>query len=49
MYFEDGLFDIEIYCKMCNSNNVDIEYDSDNNCIKVKCADCGCEDNFVLC
>lgn len=45
--FEDGTFEIEIFCKICDSDKVELEYDKDNDCILVTC-ECGNIDRLLL-
>lgn len=41
MEFDNGTFDIDIYCNMCDSNKYELEYDAEENCVIVTCSDCG--------
>lgn len=46
--FENGTFDFEIYCKMCDSDKYELEYDADENCVVVTCSDCGNVDRLFI-
>lgn len=48
MYLNNDTFDIEVYCKMCDSDNVELCYDYDNSCINIKCNSCGNTDILYL-
>lgn len=48
MYFENDTFDVEIYCKICSSDNVDLTYDLDRECVNVKCNKCGNNDTLYF-
>ena len=48
MKLEQGLFDYEVFCEICGSNKCTVEYDVDENCLNVKCLQCGAADRVFL-
>lgn len=41
-----GLFNVLIECKRCGSNDCDIDFDDDHDCIKITCLECN-ETDFI--
>lgn len=48
MELELGTFEIELYCWLCNSNNCETTYNSEEGCIELKCVDCGNYDRIFF-
>ena len=42
-----ALFDIEIYCNYCGSEEVEVSYDPDGKCLVFEC-ECGCKDTLQV-
>lgn len=47
METDSGLFDIEVYCNLCGSDNVEMSYDTNNKCLMFEC-ECGVEDRLYI-